>query len=54
LSCVKGVSFLQQTKLSSLSELLFAYPAQTSADVLWKRVGAGSKSPAGLNEKKKL
>lgn len=52
LSCVKGVSFLQQTKLSSHPELLFVYPAQISADVLWKRVGAGSKSPVGLSEKK--
>lgn len=37
LACVKGVSFLQQTKLSSHPELLFVYPAQTSIEVLGKK-----------------
>lgn len=33
---------------------LFIYPAQTSADVLWKGVGTGSKSLVELSEKEFL
>lgn len=37
LSCVWGVSFLQQTKQSSHPELLAVYPVPTSTEVLWKK-----------------